>query len=486
MKKKLLTGLLVLAMMFGIAGCGQTEEGGGGSDTEGEEKKTEITWAVMNVTNENEVKAYDTVVENYNRENGKGYTVTLSYIESTDDAQYNTWLSSQLMGGVAPDIVESWYSPAVENYRKGLVRDLSDILEEPNPYEGSGNPWKDNFTDGLLNQSMDNQSNAIPSIPLSTVAVKVFYNKDVFEQAGITEEPETFADFMEVCGTLAKNDIVPFIVPNKSAADNVFNWLHRMFMDQMIDGIVYDMDISGNAQIEMNEICAAYDKGMIDLTQEPWNEPLNIIKDFSQYWYPGYNGIDTSSAQDLFLRQEGAMLMSLGGSLKNFLENPDLEFEIGYFTFPYLTKETSPLACEVAYEMGGAPQDSQCIPNSTEGDKLEAAIDFLQYLSSPKAAAVMTEYAWTIPPFKEVEGLPENMANMYIEGKTSVLRLLAPQTDELLYQDDTKLGQLFLDDQISAQEFSEALQKDLAETVEQQKTTNGWSEENNWGFDAGE
>lgn len=254
-----------------------------------------------------------------------------------------------------------------------------------------------------------------------------------------------------------------------------------MFMDQLIDDKIGEIDLSSNGIVELNEICAAVDKKQIVLTEAPWSEALGLIKDFSQYWYPGYNGLDGQTAKDLFMRGEGAMLMNTGMVLKDFQENPDIDFEIGYFAFPYLTKEDSQYACEKVYEMGGAPQCSQCIPSVVADEKLDAAIDFLYFLSSSKGVSVFAEKVWWVPPFKNVTGMPEVMKDMKIEGNTSKLRLLAPQTDQLLYQDDTKLAQLYLDGAITEEEFNSTLQLDLESSVEQLKSSNGWSEENNWG-----
>jgi len=484
-KRELAVILSVFLAAGSLFGCGSGGENspsdGTGQVQKSVDKPIEITWGISKPGDENAQEAYEEVVEKYNSENTGNVIVKMNYVEYTDDAQYNTWLSSQLMGGVAPEVVATWYTPATENFRKGLVRDLSDVLAKPNPYQDTGKAWQDSFSEGLLNQSMDNLSNAIPSIPMATVAVKIFYNKDIFKQCGITELPSNFTELMNVCQKIQDQGTVPFIVPNQSAADNVFNWLHRMFMDQMIDEIVTQLDLSGNEQVELNEICAGFSRGQINLTQEPWNGALPLIKDFSQYWYPGYNGINASTALDLFVKGEGAMLMNTGNTLKTFDSNPDIPFEIGYFTFPYLTKTDSPFACEKIYEMGGAPQASQCIPSAVTGEKLDAAIDFLQYLSSEKAAAIFAEKCWWVPPFKQVSSLPEAMKDMYIEGNTSKLRLLAPQTDQLLYQDDTKLGQLYLEGNITEEEFSDRLQKDLEESVKQLMESNNWSEENEWG-----
>lgn len=456
-----------------------------GSDTSSNgkaasKKPITIEWGVAKPKLEEDEKVYQKIVEEYTKLN-PSITVKMAYTEYTDDAQWNTWLTSQLVGGVAPDIVNTWHIPAMENFRKDLVVDLKPYLEKQNPYDSNQRKWWDSFATGLINQNMDNTNGAVPSIPLATVAVKVFYNKDLFKKAGITEVPKTFSDLKDVSEKLKAAGTAPFIAPNKSPADNLLNWTHRMFMDQMIEPIIPKLDLDGNGLIELNEICAGVDKGIIDLEKSPWMDSIPLLKEFSKYWYPGYNGIDNTTAMDLFIKQEGAMIMQTGNVLKSFIENPDRKFEVGFFAFPYLTKKDSPNVVEKLYEMGGAPQQNQCIPKSTKGEKLEAAVNFLQFLSSEKGAALFAEGFWWTPPLKDVK-LPDNLKGMYIEGSTSKLRLLAPQTNQQLYQDDTKLGQLYLEGKIDEKEFNTTLNKDLKDSVNQLKKQNNWNESNNWGL----
>lgn len=155
----------------------ETAEDQGDKTAEKPGEKVKITWGVKAPANENEKQAYEEVVKIYNTQNEKNVEVKMNYVEAADDAQYNTWLSAQMMGGTAPEVVGTWYTPAVENYRKGLVRDLAPYLEKANPYMEESGAWKDTYADGLLEQSQDNLSDAIPSVPLATVAVKIFYNK---------------------------------------------------------------------------------------------------------------------------------------------------------------------------------------------------------------------------------------------------------------------------------------------------------------------
>ena len=495
----ILSGVILLLALGGCVTTGGTPSAqspdesslsGQGASSQGNEQSSdqelsgpvEISWGVQRQKTSGENEAYERVAQAYNETNSKGITVTVNFVEYTDSAQWNTWLTSQLIGGVANEVVLSWHIPAIEHYKKGLLVDLKPYLDQPNPYSESSSSWWDNFTDGLVNQNMDSITGVVPSVPLGTTAVKVFYNKGLFERLGITELPATYNELIEICQIIQADGAAPFIVANQSPNDDHFNWFHRMFMDQTIEPLIDDIDLTGNGVVELNEICAAYDKGLINLEDPRWAVPLPILKEFSQYWYPGYNGLDKTTANDLFIRQDGAMIMAVGHTLKTYIENPDLDFEIGFFSFPYLTKENTEYAVEKPYEMGGAPQNNMCIPASASGDKLTAAIDFLQFLSSEKGAALLAEGLWWTPPFKEVKSMPDAMAGMYIEGSTSKLRLLAPQTDQLLYQDDTKLGQLFLEGKITAEEFSASLNEDLKTSVEALKQSNDWNEANNWGF----
>ncbi|MEK3910398.1 ABC transporter substrate-binding protein [Paenibacillus sp. FSL H7-0331] len=478
---RMLAVVVSLVMAFTVSACTiqDPNESKAGS-TKNTNATVTISWGVQKPKKEADEGVYNKVISEYMKVNPK-VQVKMAYTEYTDDAQWVTWLNSQLLGGAAPDVVWTWHVPAMENYRKGLVVDLKPYLDKQNPYDSKQRTWWDSYSTGLINQNMDNTNGTVPSAPLSTVAVKVFYNKNLFAKAGITSNPKTFGELLAASEKLKSAGVVPFIAPNKSPVDNVFNWQHRMFMDQMIAPIIPQLDLDKNGLVELNEIVAGTQKGIIDLEKSPWTDSAELIKTFSQYWYPGYNGIDTATATDLFIKQEGAMMMQTGNNLKTFIDNPDRKFDIGFFSFPYLTKQDSPNAVEKLYEMGGSPINNFSIPSAVKGEKLDAAVNFLQFLASEKGAALFAEGLWWTPATKDAV-LPEALKGMYIEGNTSSLRLLAPQTNQKLYQDDTMVGQLFLEGKTTTKEFNTILNKDLKSSVEQLSKQNGWTEQNGWGL----
>jgi raffinose/stachyose/melibiose transport system substrate-binding protein len=470
--------LIVSAVMF-LSSCSPSLTDGNGDSSKQGGAPITITWGVHKPKLEADENVYNKIVAEYGKVNPK-VQVKMAYTEFTDASQWNTWLNSQLVGGAAPDLVAMLYVPAMDNYHKGLVVNLKPYLDKPNGYDSKKRSWMESFSSGLISQSMDNTNGAVPSVPLATVAVKVFYNKELFNKAGIHNPPKTYPELLEASQKLRAVGIVPFIAPNKSPSDNVLNWLHRMFMDQMIEPQLPQLDKDKSGIIEFNEIAAGVKSGIIDMEKEPWSESIALVKDFSKLWYPGFNSMDKATAMDLFIKQQGAMLMETGDNLRKMIENPARKFEIAFFPFPYLTKKDSPLAVEKLYEMGGAPQMSFAIPNSVKGEKLEAAVNFLQFLSSEKGAAMLAEGFWWTPAVKD-GALPEKLQGLYIEGNTSSLRLLAPTTSQKLYQEHMLLGQLFLEGKVTAKEFNAQMNKDVLEAVDQAIKQNNWTEENGWG-----
>lgn len=104
-KRELAVILSVFLAAGSLFGCGSGGENspsdGTGQVQKSVDKPIEITWGISKPGDENAQEAYEEVVEKYNSENTGNVIVKMNYVEYTDDAQYNTWLSSQLMGGVA-------------------------------------------------------------------------------------------------------------------------------------------------------------------------------------------------------------------------------------------------------------------------------------------------------------------------------------------------------------------------------------------------
>lgn len=392
-----------------------------------------------------------------------------------DWANQRTWLTMQLTGQTAPEVFQSKLSWATDDYNKGLIRNINDMMEAPNPYTDTES-WKDFYAPAVISQMQAISKDYYCTCNYMDI-VKVFYNKDMFEQAGVTEVPVTWGEFMEVQKKLKNAGYAPFAVPNSKPADNIYNWIERLLTYQVVEDLLPELDVNGSDSIETNEIVRGIDLDIINIEKSPFRDVFPILKDWSEYWAEGYNAIDFSTAEQMFIRQDAAMMLGMPGTAKN-MTDMGADFEYGVFTFPYLTKDDTPYACEANYEMGAAVTEVYCIPSNIEGDELAAAQDFLRFLGSPKVMEMMADLFYKMPT--SAEPVTDSLDGWAPEGRTVKLNLYGPAVDQTFFEDSVLFGQLYIGDNITLDEYLSEMQDSLKDMAERLKETNGWSEENNY------
>ena len=169
----------------------------------------------------------------------------------------------------------------------------------------------------------------------------------------------------------------------------IFSWLwfNNSVCSQMDAGIVDQLDVSGNGYVELAEICKGMDEGIIDFTDESLKASFELMKDFSQYWTSDYNGLDQATAVDMFARGEVAMVQAMSTKLESIETTVGDSFEYGVMPVPVITDETYEGALGNSVILrNGQPDIIFGINKSLEEDeeKYNAALDFVQYMSSPE------------------------------------------------------------------------------------------------------
>ena len=350
-------------------------------------------------------------------------------------------------------------------------------MESPNPYTDTPT-WKEFYAPSVISQMQAISKDYYSTCNYMDI-VKVFYNKDMFTRAGVTDIPETWGEFLDVQKKLKETGFAPFAVPNSKPADNIYNWTERLLTYQVVEELLPELDVNGSGSIETSEIVRGIDLDIINIEKSPFSDVFPILKEWSQYWAEGYNAIDFTTAEQMFIRQDAAMMLGMPGTAKN-MTDMGADFEYGVFTFPYLTKEDTPYACEANYEMGAAVTEVYCIPSNIEGDELAAAQDFLRFLGSPKVMEMMADLMYKMPTL--AEPVTESLNGWAPEGRTVKLNLYGPAVDQTFFEDSVLFGQLYIGDNISLEEYLKELQNSLKDMAVRLKETNGWSEENNYGI----
>lgn len=165
MKRKLAAACVAaLTLTTILAGCGGKEDDGAQSGG-----KTQIRFASWDVADD--VDRQQAIVDKFN-ESHDDIEVTLEAYGS----EFDTKISAGMGSGDAPDVMYMWNYPA---YYQGL-EPLDSYIE------GEGEDYKSNFYDALWNyNSIDG---AVYGIPVGFTTHALFYNKDIFAEAGL-EEP---------------------------------------------------------------------------------------------------------------------------------------------------------------------------------------------------------------------------------------------------------------------------------------------------------
>lgn len=153
---------------------------------------------------------------------GKGVSFEFEEIPTTD--AYNQKLKLLISSGDLPDIVLNGGNNFTELAAKsGKVADLT-------PYFDADPEWKALFDKTSLD--FNSVNGKIYGVPVSKEISYIYYNKDLFQKAGITPPATSFAswdDFFKACDQLKAAGITPL---GMDSAD--FGWLTNLWYSALI------------------------------------------------------------------------------------------------------------------------------------------------------------------------------------------------------------------------------------------------------------
>lgn len=161
--KKLISVLFISILV--LAGCSN-----GGEEKGTAENPTEINVSLFSVTAEQESTLQE-IIALFESENPD---VKVNY-ELTPYDDYFTKLQTNVAGGQAPDVFELNYENSVTYYENGVTQDLSEFLTD----EGK-KAYDETALSGFSTKDGDQFA-----LPVSFSTVLTFYNKDLFDAAGV-------------------------------------------------------------------------------------------------------------------------------------------------------------------------------------------------------------------------------------------------------------------------------------------------------------
>lgn len=301
-----------------LAGCG-----GGGSDESSSSEASSgpydeqaienagditITMMVSGVATENDFETE--VLPQLVKE--KWPNVTLEVTKLPDDNYYTT-LKSRLSSGECPDIIltQPMYAGANSCYtlaEAGYLAPLNDLK------------WAENMSDLAAVTYEDD----IVTCTAGVSILGTYYNKDMFAECGITEEPQTWDEFLDVCETLKENGHQPIIMGDKDM------YVMQFGLYQIACNEIYSQNADYDEQLRTGDTSFT-DEGTWDKVLEMYNELYDKgYIDSSQTL-----GIGASQAIQAFIDGEAAMTFDGSFNAPALLaEGAAGAFERGYFPIP--------------------------------------------------------------------------------------------------------------------------------------------------------
>ena len=280
---------LTVCMVAGMTGCGSS----GTSSEEGSEaskKGSKDTITLLSWYNEDYMKEF---LDEFEKE--EGIKVDLQYAPPVQ--QYVDKFSVLAASGQMTDMFFTAAENKQEIMEKGLADDISDmeIFKRIDP---------------KVSETYGEDGKIYAYSPDAWVA-GIFYNKDLFEKAGITEEPQTWDEFVEDCKLLKETGVEPYV----DDSENV----HNLPMDLYCSGVIgQDRD----SDKEINDGDSTFEEKYTD-TFNTWYADMIESGLYSQVSL----GLNSNQVQDMFVTGQAAMMH--GGTwtindLKN--KNPDLNY----------------------------------------------------------------------------------------------------------------------------------------------------------------
>lgn len=330
------------------------------------------------------------------------------HIRFVDDKfdDYATTVRIKAAGGELWDVF--WGQSAALNgqWPKGVAYDLTPALKRPNPYAPRYKTWAEAMNPQVINATKSGDG-ASYNINGDYVVSKWYYNKDLFEKAGLsTKPPKTWAQFTELCRKLRAKGINPVsYVPYQAWMSK--HWLTDLYAKDY-DRISH---LDGASGFSTTDEALAVTEGTLSPHDRRFMSWWPAFKKATNYWNRDYVSAPPErnvQAEQEFIAGKSAMYFN-GSYFTPKLLGAKPGFDWGTFSYPALTGADAPGAggISTANASGGptggyqfAMSTPQANRSMTEAGKPEMVLDWLRYLGSgPVSEKIINEAGQFLPSF---------------------------------------------------------------------------------------
>jgi raffinose/stachyose/melibiose transport system substrate-binding protein len=320
-----------------------------------------ITWWHIQ-TEESEINYCQDLADRFMAANPH-VTIEITVMENEN---FKAKMTTVMQTGDVPDLFQSWGGGTMNAQAEAaLVRDITEEIKEDG--------FADTFSPGALGVYSYEGKNY--GVPIDQGMVGIFYNTELFEEAGIDATPATWTEFLKVIDTLNDAGITPIAEGGGDKWPAAFTWEYLVTR------------IGGEAGF----VAAATRTGSFtdDAFVEAGNKLVELVD--ANAYQDGFLAATWGDAATVMGNSEAAMncmgQWGPGSYKENSADGTGLDGKIGWFKFPEVEggagKPTDALGGGNGFVVGANAPDE--------------AIDFLKFMVTVEEQNKQTELGMGVP-----------------------------------------------------------------------------------------
>lgn len=293
--------------------------------------------------------------------------------EHVADEPIKEKLRVMLGGGDVPDVFFSWSGEFLGKFvNSGAVLDLSKYYEEDDA-------WKSSFIPSTILDGV--YDGKYYGVPIRFSAKFFCYNTELFEKAGITEEPTTWTEFISDLDKLEASDITPILMGNSSP------WVACHYLTTL-----------NEKYVPMDVLQKDYSLEEGAFTDPGYVQALQTLYDLTKYMNDAPNSTQNTAAREMFYAGQGAIHYDEIVSFEKRL-NANMTSEWDFFPCPPIESASG----DQDYITGAA--DLFLVSSKSENPDL--SVEFLKQITSNENAQ-----KWS-----DITGYPSGVKSVKYSGK---------------------------------------------------------------------
>jgi multiple sugar transport system substrate-binding protein/raffinose/stachyose/melibiose transport system substrate-binding protein len=275
-------------------------------------------------------KDMSTIIEQFNAQ-----SETCEIIDNTTGHEdFKTQILVMLAGNNPPDVFSYWAGARVQFVvDSDALMELSDFWEAENLDEV--------VSSGIHGSTIYN--GGVYSIPQNFHYAGFFYNPKVMADAGVTEMPETWDEFLAACEKIKATGVYPIALGSSD------RWPAEFWVDFLIS---YSAGHEYRAKLQAGE--AAFDDPEVMEAMSLWNDLYQ-----AGYFYPDANAYFYTDAADQVANGEAAMTL-MGTWITGYWDGNGLVAGEDYDLFPFpVINPDVPVATFASTDSWAIPADAK-------------------------------------------------------------------------------------------------------------------------------